>query len=68
MLKDKDRSKLFIMIEKKLQKKAKAYFEKEDADEICAYSEDLIEMTEKGEIRDNDDTKLFLSNLRELMQ
>ena len=68
MAKNKDRSRLFIMIEKKLQKKAKAYFEKEDAAEICAYSDDLIEATNKGETRENEDAKLALSNLKELMQ
>jgi Holliday junction resolvase len=67
MLKNKDRSRLFVMIEKKLQKKAKAYFEKEDADEICAYSDDLIEETEKGKTKDNNDVKLSLSDLKELM-
>lgn len=66
-MKDKNRSRLFIMIERKLQKKAKAYFEKEDAEEICAYSNQMIEETENGESRDDKDCKEGLIILKELM-
>lgn len=64
----KDRSKLFVMIERKLQKKAKAYFDKEDVDEICAYSNQMIEETENGESRDDKDCEEGLIILKELMQ
>lgn len=63
----KDRSKLFIMIEQKIQKKAKAYFEKEDADEICDYSDEMIEATNDGKSRDDKDCKKGLIILKELM-
>ena len=63
----KDRSKLFIMIERKLQKKAKAYFEKEEAEEICALSDEMIEATRNGESRDDRDCKESLLILKELM-
>jgi len=56
------------MIERKLQKKAKAYFDKEDVDEICAYSNQMIEETENGESRDDKDCEEGLIILKELMQ
>lgn len=66
-MKDKNRSRLFIMIERKIQKKAKAYFEKEEADEICAYSDEMIEATKNGESRDDKDCKEGLIILKELI-
>lgn len=64
----KDRSKLFVMIERKIQKKAKACFEKEDADKICAYSDEMIQATRNGESRDDSDCDESLLILKELMQ
>ena len=64
----KDRSKLFVMIERKIQKKAKACFEKEDADKICAYSDEMIEAIRNGEAANEEDCDESLLILKELMQ
>ena len=67
-MKEKNRAKLFMMIERKIQKKAKACFEKEDVDEICDYSDEMIEATKNGESRDDRDCKEGLIILKDLIR
>jgi DNA-binding MarR family transcriptional regulator len=67
MTKNKDRSKLFVTIQEKIKKKAKAYFEEEHAKQICDYANFLIKETYEGIKPKVREIKRSLSNLKDLM-
>lgn len=64
----KDRSKLFMMIERKIQKKAKASFEKKKADQICALSNEVIKVTKNGKTVNDADCYEGLIILKDLIR
>ena len=67
-MKEKNRAKLFMMIERKIQKKAKACFEKEDVDEICDYSDEVIKVTKNGKTVNDADCYEGLIILKDLIR
>lgn len=63
----KNRSKLFIMLQKKIQKRAKSFLEEEQAKEICDIANDLIKDTYARMKPTNKECKeclLILNNLK----
>jgi len=66
MKNNKDRSRLFLMIQEKIKKRAKTYFEEEHAKQICDYADFLIKETEDGVKPKLSEIEKSLLNLKEL--
>jgi hypothetical protein len=67
MKKEKDRSRLFVMIQERIKRRAKVCLEEPDLSEICDYADDLIEDTYAGTEPSREEVKQGLLILKELM-
>jgi hypothetical protein len=67
MLKEKDRSILFVMIQERIKKRAKVALKEPDLSEVCDYADDLIEDTYAGTEPSREEVKQGLLILKELI-
>lgn len=66
MMSEKDRNRLFLLIQRKIKKLAKNNLEEEHCIIVCDFADDEIEYTRISEGRDNEDCYWSLEILEEL--